>query len=63
MVEIIMNKPQGKYGYVGINIPKEVKIDAKEFCKKHGLVFSKFVESALQDRIKKVQQMYDEFDI
>ena len=57
-----MNKPQGKYGYVGINIPKEVKIDAKEFCKKHGLVFTKFVESALQDRIKKVQRMYDEFD-
>lgn len=62
MVEIIMDRHRGKYGVVNINIPKDIKDQAKDFCKVHGLVFTKFVEHALKDRMKKVKRFYEEMD-
>ena len=62
MVEIIMDRHRGKYGVVNINIPKDIKDQAKDFCKEHGLVFTKFVEHALKDRMKKVKRFYEEMD-
>ena len=59
MVEIIMDKHRGRYGVVNINIPKDIKDQAKDFCKEHGLVFTKFVELALKDRMKKVKRFYE----
>ena len=47
MVEIIMDKHRGRYGVVNINIPKDIKDQAKDFCKENGLVFTKFCSADL----------------
>jgi len=51
-----------RYGLEAVNCPKETKSTAKEFCQKHGLVFSKFVDLAIKDRMKKVGRLFAEMD-
>ena len=51
-----------RYGLVAVNCRKDTKKEAKEFCQKHGLVFSKFVDLAIKDRMKKVGRLFAEMD-
>ena len=51
-----------RYNLEAVNVNKDIKKQAKDFCVKHGLVFSKFVELALLDRMVKVEKVFKQFD-
>jgi len=51
-----------RYDLEAVNVNKNTKKKAKDFCIKHGLVFSKFVELALLDRMVKVQKVFEHLD-
>jgi hypothetical protein len=48
------------YDLEAVNVNKDIKKLAKEFCTKHGLVFSKFVEQAIKDRLVKIGNVFEE---
>ena len=49
-----------RYDLEAVNVNKDIKKLAKEFCTKHGFVFSKFVGQALKDRMVKIGNVFEE---
>jgi hypothetical protein len=55
-----MTNNMKRYDLEAVNVNKDIKKLAKEFCTKHGFVFSKFVEQALKDRMVKIGNVFEE---
>jgi hypothetical protein len=49
-----------RYDLEAVNVNKDIKKLAKEFCTKHGFVFSKFVEQAIERSMVKIGNVFEE---